>query len=118
MDGDILNIGGRAWRCISGYGHAPEHMALFCAELTTLISGDMVLPRISTNVSVHASEPEANPLQLFLDSSLRYLDLPENTLYCHHMASHSLAWLGASHNSKTITGRGLRKSCWRHVTML
>ena len=80
MDGDILNIGGRAWRCISGYGHAPEHMALFCAELTTLISGDMVLPRISTNVSVHASEPEANPLQLFLDSLLRYLDLPENTL--------------------------------------
>lgn len=80
MDGDILNIGGRAWRCISGYGHAPEHMALFCAELTTLISGDMVLPRISTNVSVHASEPEANPLQLFLDSLLRYLDLPESTL--------------------------------------
>lgn len=80
MDGDILNIGGRAWRCISGYGHAPEHMALFCAELTTLISGDMVLPRISTNVSVHANEPEANPLQLFLDSLLRYLGLPENTL--------------------------------------
>ncbi len=80
MDGDTLNIGGRGWRCISGYGHAPEHMALFCAELTTLISGDMVLPRISTNVSVHASEPEANPLQLFLTSLLRYLDLPESTL--------------------------------------
>ena len=80
MDGDTLNIGGRAWRCISGYGHAPEHMALFCAELTTLISGDMVLPRISTNVSVHASEPEANPLRLFLDSLMRYLDLPESTL--------------------------------------
>ena len=80
MDGDILDIGGRAWRCISGYGHAPEHIALFSAELTTLISGDMVLPRISTNVSVHASEPEANPLQLFLTSLLRYLDLPENTL--------------------------------------
>ena len=80
MDGDTLHIGGRAWRCISGYGHAPEHMALFCAELTTLISGDMVLPRISTNVSVHASEPEANPLQLFLTSLLRYLDLPKDTL--------------------------------------
>ena len=80
MDGDTLDIGGRTWRCISGYGHAPEHMALFCAELTTLISGDMVLPRISTNVSVHVSEPEANPLQLFLSSLLRYLDLPESTL--------------------------------------
>ena len=80
MDGDTLDIGGRAWRCISGYGHAPEHIALYCAELGTLLSGDMVLPRISTNVSVHASEPEANPLQLFLASLLRYLKLPELTL--------------------------------------
>ncbi|MFN4117653.1 MBL fold metallo-hydrolase [Acidovorax sp.] len=79
MDGDVLDIGGRTWHCISGYGHAPEHIALYCAELGTLISGDMVLPRISTNVSVHASEPEANPLQLFLTSLLRYRDLPETT---------------------------------------
>lgn len=80
MDGDHLEIGGRSWQCISGYGHAPEHIALYCAELSTLISGDMVLPRISTNVSVHAAEPESNPLQLFLASLLRYLDLPADTL--------------------------------------
>ncbi len=80
MDGDSIDIGGRAWQCISGYGHAPEHMALYCPELTTLISGDMVLPRISTNVSVHAAEPESNPLQLFLQSLLRYLVLPPGTL--------------------------------------
>ena len=80
MDGDGVEIGGRTWRCISGYGHAPEHIALYCAELSTLISGDMVLPRISTNVSVHAGEPESNPLQLFLASLLRYLELPKETL--------------------------------------
>ena len=44
MDGGQLSIGGRAWQCISGYGHAPEHMALHCPELGVLISGDMVLP--------------------------------------------------------------------------
>ena len=33
MDGMRLRIGGRAWRCIAGYGHAPEHIALHCAEL-------------------------------------------------------------------------------------
>ena len=33
-----------------------------------LISGDMVLPRISTNVSVVDVEPEADPLTLYLDS--------------------------------------------------
>lgn len=91
MDGDTLDIGGREWRCISGYGHAPEHIALFCAELTTLISGDMVLPRISTNVSVHASEPEANPLQLFLSSLRRYLDLPDSTLV---LPSHGKPFIG------------------------
>ncbi len=80
MDVDRLEIGGRTWQCISGYGHAPEHIALYCAEFSTLISGDMVLPRISTNISVHAAEPESNPLQLFLASLLRYIDLPAETL--------------------------------------
>lgn len=80
MDGTVVEIGGRAWECISGYGHAPEHMALYCPQLSALISGDMVLPRISTNVSVHAAEPESNPLKLFLESLQRYLELPGETL--------------------------------------
>lgn len=79
IDGLSLDIGGRSWQCIAGYGHAPEHMALHCPELNLLISGDMVLPRISANVSVHATEPEANPLQLFMDSLQRYLALPADT---------------------------------------
>ncbi|WP_399683527.1 MBL fold metallo-hydrolase [Xenophilus sp.] len=80
MDGDVLDIGGRAWRCIAGYGHAPEHIALYCEELNALLGGDMMLPRISTNVSVHAGEPEANPLRLFLTSLERYRELPEDAL--------------------------------------
>ncbi|MBV8248842.1 MAG: MBL fold metallo-hydrolase [Comamonas sp.] len=78
-DGAQIEINGRAWQCIAGYGHAPEHMALYCPDIQVLISGDMVLPRISANVSVHSSEPEANPLQLFLTSLQRYLALPEDT---------------------------------------
>jgi glyoxylase-like metal-dependent hydrolase (beta-lactamase superfamily II) len=73
-------IGGHAWRCIAGYGHAPEHMALHCEALNLLISGDMVLPRISTNVSVYDLEPEADSLTLYLDSLARYLALPARTL--------------------------------------
>ena len=42
MDGDVLHIGGRAWRCISGHGHAPEHISLYCDELKLLIGGDMI----------------------------------------------------------------------------
>jgi glyoxylase-like metal-dependent hydrolase (beta-lactamase superfamily II) len=80
LDGDVLTIGGRRWRCISGYGHAPEHIALYCEELGLLIGGDMMLPRISTNVSVFEMEPEANPLRLFLRSIDRFLELPADTL--------------------------------------
>ena len=84
QDGQRLTIGARPWRCISGYGHSPEHMALFCDDASLpqplLISGDMVLPRISTNVSVYETEPEGNPLQLFLDSLKKFLALPEQTL--------------------------------------
>jgi len=68
MEGQGHRIGGRHWRVIMGYGHAPEHAALYCEESGVLISGDMVLPKISTNVSVWANEPEGNPLALFLDS--------------------------------------------------
>ena len=80
MDGQRLVIGPHEWRCIVGHGHAPEHIALFCEDLQVLISGDMVLPRISTNVSVIDLEPEANPLALYLRSLARYRDLPEDTL--------------------------------------
>jgi glyoxylase-like metal-dependent hydrolase (beta-lactamase superfamily II) len=48
--------------------------------LGVLISGDMVLPRISTNVSVIDLEPEANPLPLYLESIGRMLALPADTL--------------------------------------
>ena len=80
MDGQTVTIGERGWRCISGYGHAPEHIALYNNELQVLISGDMVLPRISTNVSVYDMEPESDALTLFLDSLDKYLPLPEATL--------------------------------------
>lgn len=85
MDGDTLTIGGRPWACISGYGHAPEHISLYCGELKVLIGGDMMLPRISTNVSVYDQEPESNPLKQFLDSidKFRALDARTLTLPAH-----------------------------------
>ena len=80
MGGDTIMIGGQAWHCIAGHGHSPEHMSLHCPALHLLISGDMVLPRISTNVSVVDVEPEADPLTLYLNSLGRFDDLPAQTL--------------------------------------
>jgi glyoxylase-like metal-dependent hydrolase (beta-lactamase superfamily II) len=75
-----VQIGGSAWQVITGFGHSPEHAALYCEERNLLLAGDMVLPRISTNVSVFAIEPEANPVQEYLDSLARFAALPDDTL--------------------------------------
>jgi glyoxylase-like metal-dependent hydrolase (beta-lactamase superfamily II) len=91
LDGQTLVIGSRNWRCIAGHGHAPEHMALYDEQGGVLISGDMVLPRISTNVSVYETEPEGDPLGLFLSSLNRYLALPANTLV---LPSHGEPFIG------------------------
>jgi glyoxylase-like metal-dependent hydrolase (beta-lactamase superfamily II) len=80
MDGMAFEMGGNTWHCMAGYGHAPEHMALHCPALGVLISGDMVLPRISTNVSVIDIEPEANPLPLYLRSVAAMRAVPADTL--------------------------------------
>lgn len=92
MDGDAITIGGRTWRCISGHGHAPEHIALHCEEAGVLISGDMLLPRISTNVSVYDIEPEADSLRLFLASIDKFKALPADTLV---LPSHGKPFRGA-----------------------
>jgi glyoxylase-like metal-dependent hydrolase (beta-lactamase superfamily II) len=68
VDGEELAIDGRRWRAVIGRGHSPEHLCLYSAELGVLISGDQVLPRITSNVSVFPTEPEANPLQEWLES--------------------------------------------------
>ena len=80
MDCYVVRIGAREWTCISGYGHAPEHIALYSEQGHLLIGGDMMLPRISTNVSVYEMEPEADSLRLFLESIDRFSPLPEDTL--------------------------------------
>ncbi|UVE16106.1 MBL fold metallo-hydrolase [Pseudomonas sp. LS44] len=61
-DGQRLTIGAHQWQVVVGSGHSPEHACFYCPELNVLISGDQVLPRISSNVSVHPTEPAADPM--------------------------------------------------------
>ncbi len=75
-DGDALSIGGRDWRVVTGNGHSPDHACLLDESARVLIAGDQVLPRISSNVSLSAGEPEGDPLGDWLASlaKLRRLD--------------------------------------------
>lgn len=80
-EGDTLSIGGRQWRVMIGSGHSPEHVCLFNERDKLLFSGDQIIPRITSNISVMPSEPEANPLQNWMASLDRFLrDLPADTL--------------------------------------
>jgi len=77
-DGDEINIGGRVWQLIDGNGHSPEHICLFNSELNTLISGDQAIARISSNISVYPSNPNANPLKDWLMSCEKLRDTIES----------------------------------------
>ena len=70
-DGEEITIGDHVWRIVVGNGHSPEHACLYCPALKLLISGDQVLPRISSNVSVFPTEPDGDPLRDWLTSLAR-----------------------------------------------
>ena len=65
---DEIIIGENCWKIIVGRGHSPEHACLYCEERNLLISGDQLLPTISSNVSVYPTEPAANPLHDWITS--------------------------------------------------
>jgi glyoxylase-like metal-dependent hydrolase (beta-lactamase superfamily II) len=67
-DAQSIRIGRHAWEVVTGHGHSPEHSCLYCAELKLFISGDQVLPKISSNTSVFPTEPDADPIAEWLDS--------------------------------------------------
>ncbi|MEZ5932082.1 MAG: MBL fold metallo-hydrolase [Alphaproteobacteria bacterium] len=79
-DGDDLVIDGELWRVIIGPGHAPEMICLYSAERGILISADHVLQKISPNISVTPSEPDADPLNDYMTSFDPFRALPEDTL--------------------------------------
>lgn len=81
VDGERFTIGAHEWRVVVGRGHSPEHACLVCDALDVMISGDQVLPRISSNVSVHPTEPDADPLGEWLASIARLRgELPDSLL--------------------------------------
>ncbi len=90
-DGDRVTIGGRRWEVVVVLGHAPEHAALWCPEMNVLISGDQVLPKITTNVSIWWDRPYDDPLRLYLDSLARFRPMPSDALV---LPSHGLPFRG------------------------
>jgi len=91
LDGEDIKIGDRVWQIITGSGHSPEHVCLYNAELDILISGDQVLPRITSNVSVYALEPEENPMKFWLASHEKFKSIPSTAFV---LPSHNRPFYG------------------------
>ena len=79
-DGDTLRIGAVDWQIVVGSGHSPEHACLYDPVGKVLIAGDQVLPRISPNVSLGVTEPEADPLGEWFASIAKLKRLPDDLL--------------------------------------
>ncbi|MCL4184495.1 MAG: MBL fold metallo-hydrolase [Burkholderiaceae bacterium] len=104
--GERLRIGAHEWTVVVGSGHSPEHACLHCPSLRLLISGDQVLPRISSNVSVFPTEPDADPLGDWIDSLARLeRSLPDDVLV---LPSHNEPFNGLHARLRSLADGHLR----------
>lgn len=68
VEGEEIVIGARRFQVLVGDGHAPEHLVLASLTDDLVIAGDQILPRISPNIGVYPTEPDADPLAEWLHS--------------------------------------------------
>jgi glyoxylase-like metal-dependent hydrolase (beta-lactamase superfamily II) len=66
--GDALKIGGRSFEVLTGNGHAPEQVMLYCPADNVFLAADQVLAKITPNISVWAVNPTGDPLGLYVRS--------------------------------------------------
>ena len=86
-----IPVGEYEWQPLVVCGHAEDHLSLFCASLKLLISGDQILPTITSNVALHINNEDQDALDQYLASMARFVKLPEETLV---LPSHGRVFTG------------------------
>jgi glyoxylase-like metal-dependent hydrolase (beta-lactamase superfamily II) len=99
-DGETLHWGGREWTALETNGHAEGHLCLFTRTDSVLISGDQVLPTISSNIGFTWRSQDPNPLGSFLSSLERLHALPADTLV---LPSHGVPFRGLQSRVEDLT---------------
>ncbi|WEX12244.1 MBL fold metallo-hydrolase [Chelativorans sp. AA-79] len=100
--GDILTIGGREFRVLSGDDHAPEQLMLHGPSENAFLAADQVIARITPNVSVWAVDPEGDPLGLYLRSLENITrNVPDEVLV---LPGHQLPFHGLHERCRQLTG--------------
>lgn len=90
--GDVVQMGGRTWDVHTGNGHAPEHACLFSRDDNVVLGGDQLLPSISPNIGVYATEPMADPLAQWLESCEHFSTVAREDHFV--LGGHKLPFVG------------------------
>ncbi len=80
VEGERLGELRDPWQASLHFGHAEGHVCLYWRESDLLISGDQLLPAISSNVSLYPGAASENPLGDFLASLEKLARLPPQTI--------------------------------------
>jgi glyoxylase-like metal-dependent hydrolase (beta-lactamase superfamily II) len=68
MHGDTLKLRSRTLQIMTGGGHAPEQVMLYCPDARILFAADQIMLGITPNVSVSPRNPNGDVLGVFLSS--------------------------------------------------
>jgi glyoxylase-like metal-dependent hydrolase (beta-lactamase superfamily II) len=93
QQGDVLKIGERNWTIHMGNGHAAEHATLWSDD-GFVITGDQILPGMSSNLSIHPSEPDADLVSEWLESCERFAKLATSETVC--LPGHNIPFRGVA----------------------
>jgi glyoxylase-like metal-dependent hydrolase (beta-lactamase superfamily II) len=88
------------WRALETNGHAEGHLCLNNEAARVLVSGDQVLPTISSNIGFTWRSGDPNPLDSYLSSLARLRQLPEDTLV---LPSHGVPFYGLQRRIDDLT---------------
>lgn len=91
-EGSEIRFGGRRWRVHVGNGHAPEQATFWSMDDDLVLGADQILPSISPNIGVYATEPEADPLSEWMESCTRFAGLAEDRHFV--LPGHKLPFVG------------------------
>jgi glyoxylase-like metal-dependent hydrolase (beta-lactamase superfamily II) len=105
-DEEVLRWGTGEWTALETNGHAEGHLCLSNPTLRLLISGDQVLPTISSNISFMFGHGDPNPLGSFLSSLQRLRALSEDTLV---LPAHGVPFRGLRQRVDDLTGHHLEQ---------
>lgn len=80
VDGQTISIGQRVWRVAMSYGHAAEHVSLWSEDC--VLSGDQILPSISSNLTVPYMESDVDVIGEWLRSCRILMQMANNESLC------------------------------------